>query len=116
MASKNEPSLKPGGRNLLLLCLAGIVMALISTSISLIIYRSSGDIYIDRSRPGYISEDEVYDTADDGNETFSSDGEITKDVLDEYAKDINDIYQRLDAAKDAFSDKALSAETLGIDE
>lgn len=116
MASKNEPSLKPGGRNLLLLCLAGIVMALISTSISLIIYRSSGDIYIDRSRPGYISEDEVYDTADDGNETFSSDGEITKDVLDEYAKDINDICQRLDAAKDAFSDKALSAETLGIDE
>ena len=113
MASKNEPSLKPGGRNLLLLCLAGIVMALISTSI---IYRSSGDIYIDRSRPGYISEDEVYDTADDGNETFSSDGEITKDVLDKYARDINDIYQRLDAAKDAFSDKALSAETLGIDE
>lgn len=116
MASKNEPSLKPGGRNLLLLCLAGIVMALISTSISLIIYRSSGDIYIDRSRPGYISEDEVYDTADDGNESFSSDGEITKDVLDEYAKDINDTYQRLDTAKDAFSDKALSAETLGIDE
>ena len=116
MASKNEPSLKPGGRNLLLLCLAGIVMALISTSISLIIYRSSGDIYIDRSRPGYISDDEVYDTADDGNESFSSDGEITKDVLDEYAKDINDIYQRLDVAKDAFSDKALSAETLGIDE
>ena len=64
MASKSEPSLKPGGRNLLLLCLAGIVMALISTSISLIIYRNSGDIYIDRSRPGYISEDEVYDSDD----------------------------------------------------
>jgi hypothetical protein len=116
MANDNEPFLKPGGRNLLLLCLVGIVMALASTSISLIIYRSTGDIYLDRSRPGYISEDEVHDAADDGKESFSSDGEITKDVLDGYAKDINEIYQRLETAKDAFSDKALSAEMLGIDE
>ena len=50
MANDNE-SLKPGGRNLLLLCMVGIVMALVSTSISLIIYRSTGDIYLDRSRP-----------------------------------------------------------------
>ena len=116
MASDDEPFLKPGGRNLLILCLIGIVMAIVSTSISLAIYKGTGDIYLDRSRPGYISEDETHDTTDDAKESFSSDGEITKDVLDEYAKEINDIYQRLDSSKDAFSEKALSGETLGIGE
>lgn len=116
MASDDEPFLKPGGRNLLILCLAGIVMAVVSTSVSLAIYKATGDIYLDRSRPGYISEDEVNNTPEETNESFSSDGEITKDVLDEYAKEINEIYKRLDSSKDAFSDKALSGETLGIDE
>ena len=116
MASDNEPFLKPGGRNLLLLCLISIVLTSILTWISLLIYRSTGDIYLDRSRPGYISEDEVHDTADDGKEKFSSDGEITEEVLDEYSKGIDEIYQRLESSKEAFSDGALSGETLGIDE
>lgn len=116
MASDDEPFLKPGGRNLLLLCLTGIVMAIASTGISLAIYKGTGDIYLDRSRPGYISDDEVQDTADDGKESFSSDGEITKDVLDEYSKEINEIYNRLESSSEVFSDKALSGETLGIDE
>jgi len=116
MASDDEPFLKPGGRNLLLLCLIGVAMAVISSGISLAIYKGTGDIYLDRSRPGYISEDEVHDAADDGKESFSSDGEITKDVLDEYSKEINEIYQRLESSSEAFSDKALSGETLGIDE
>lgn len=116
MASDDEPFLKPGGRNLLLLCLTGIVMAIASTGISLAIYKGTGDIYLDRSRPGYISDDEVHDTADDSKESFSSDGEITKDVLDEYSKEINEIYNRLESSSEVFSDKALSGETLGIDE
>ena len=37
-----------GGRNLLLLGLGSVVIALITTSISLAIYHNSGDIYIDR--------------------------------------------------------------------
>lgn len=61
MASDDEPFLKPGGRNLLLLCLAGIVMAFVSTGISLAIYKGTGDIYLDRSRPGFISDDETHD-------------------------------------------------------
>ena len=116
MASDDEPFLKPGGRNLLLLCMIGVVMALISTGISLAIYRGTGDIYLDRSRPGYISENETHDEVEEAMETFSSDGEITKDVLDEYSKEINEIYKRLDSASEAFSDRALSGETLGIDE
>lgn len=116
MASDNEPFLKPGGRNLLILGIVGIVMALVSTGISLAIYRSTGDIYLDRSRPGYISDDEVHDVTDDGKEKFSNEGEITKDVLDEYAKEVNNVYQRLENSKDAFSDDVLSGESLGISE
>ena len=116
MESDDEPFLKPGGRNLLLLCLAGIVMAFVSTGISLAIYKGTGDIYLDRSRPGFISDDETHDVTSEVKENFSSDGEITKDDLDEYAKEINEIYERLESSKDAFSEKALSGETLGIDE
>ena len=40
--------------NLGILAVAAALIALITTSISLYIYKATGDIYIDRSRPGYI--------------------------------------------------------------
>ena len=56
MNAEENKDKKPirGGRNLVLLGVGAITIALITTSISLYFY-SKGDIYIDRSRPGYIS-------------------------------------------------------------
>ena len=40
-----------GSRNLLILGLGSILIAGGTTSVSLAIYRNTGDIYLDRSRP-----------------------------------------------------------------
>ena len=54
-----------GGRNLIILGIASILIALATTSVSLAIYRATGDIYLDRSRPGFISEGEQHNEEDD---------------------------------------------------
>ena len=43
-----------GARNLLILGCGAIAITAITTSLSLFIYRQTGDIYLDRSRPGYV--------------------------------------------------------------
>ena len=50
---------------------ASVIIAIATTTISLIIYRATGDIYLDRSRPGYIAEDEKHTKEDDNKETES---------------------------------------------
>ena len=50
-----------GNRNLTLLGIGALILTVFTTSVSLWIYRSSGDIYLDRSRPGYLSDEEEAD-------------------------------------------------------
>ena len=52
-----EPKKVNGGRNLIILGVFAIFVALVTTSFSLWVYRQN-DIYLDRSRPGFISEGE----------------------------------------------------------
>lgn len=109
----NEKPIR-GGRNLIILGAGTALIALISTAASLQIYRSTGDIYLDRSRPGYISEDEKHNKEDDQKEDFSNEGEITDKVLNEYLKELDKIEERINASSDDFSPNALSDESLGI--
>ena len=103
-----------GGRNLIILGAGTALIALISTAASLQIYRLTGDIYLDRSRPGYISEDEKRNEENDQKEDFSSEGEITDKVLNEYLEELDKIEKRIDDLSDVFSPNALSDESLGI--
>lgn len=112
--SREEEFIHSGGRNLLLLCFSSIVIATITTTISLIIYQATGDIYLDRSRPGYIAEDEKHTTEDDNKENFSSDGAIDVEALKDYKTQLESVEKRLDSSKDAFDGTPLSNETLGI--
>lgn len=105
-----------GGRNLILLGLSATVIAFISTAVSLQIYRSTGDIYLDRSRPGYISEGEKHNEEDDQKQNFSNEGEISKPVIDEYLKEFDKIVDRVEKASDSFSSEALSDDSLDISE
>lgn len=109
----NEKPIR-GGRNLIILGASATVIALISTAVSLNIYRTTGDIYLDRSRPGYISEDEKHNTEDDQKETFSNEGEINADTIDEYLKELDIITKRIDDASNDFSGDAISDESLSI--
>ena len=52
-----------GGRNLIILGCIAATIALATTSVSLAIYHGSGDIYLDRSRPGYLPDKEEIEQA-----------------------------------------------------
>ena len=105
-----------GARNLFILGVVAISLAVISTTISLYIYHATGDIYLDRSRPGFIFEDEtVGDTAGESTTySFSPDGEIDRDTLSEYLDELDKVIEEVDAASSAFSADPLSDESLGI--
>lgn len=109
-----KPHVIHGGRNLMILGIGATVIALISTTVSLWIYRGTGDIYLDRSRPGYIAKDEKRDDDEEGDEDFSSEGEITQDVLDSYLEEIDSISGRIRARENSFATDQLSDDALGI--
>lgn len=102
-----------GGRNLMILGLASVLIAVVTTAISLFIYRATGDIYLDRSRPGFIAEDEKFN-GDDAKEIISNEGEVDKKTYDEYLKELDSIMGRIDKTADSFGPDALSDESLGI--
>jgi hypothetical protein len=103
-----------GGRNLIILGLSSAAIAALTTIVSLQIYRSTGDIYLDRSRPGYIFEDEKHNEEDDQKEVFSSEGEINQQAIDEYLGELDKIIQRIDASSGDFSPEPLSDDSLSI--
>ena len=99
-----------GGRNLILLGLGAAVIAFIST------YRKTGDIYLDRSRPGYIFEDEKHNPDDDKVEDFPNDGPVTAETLDGYLRELDDANGHIENLSDDFSSEPLSDESLLIAE
>ena len=101
-----------GGRNLLLLGIASVLIAIVTTGISLIVYHNSGDIYLDRSRPGYLPDEE--EVGEESEE--ESDGSVTVDGVDEYLKELNAEIEAIDSYKKPFESNVLSDKNLGISE
>ena len=115
MSSDDEKEKKPihGGRNLILLGLGAIAIALLTTSISIYFY-SKGDIYIDRSRPGYISEDEKHTDEEDKQENYSNEGAIDERSLTEYLEELDHVSERIEASQNDFGPDPLSDDNLMI--
>lgn len=105
-----------GGRNLAILGVGSILLAVVTTSVSLAMYRISGDIYLDRSRPGYLPDEKEVeeDTDTTTNFTFSDSGTLTAEDLDEYLKALHILDNRLNNFDDPYSPVPLSDESLGI--
>ena len=104
-----------GGRNLVILGVVATAIALLTTGISVAIYHVSGDIYLDRSRPGYLpEEEEIEEEVEEEEFEFSKSGAITPVVIDEYLKELDAEAQALDAYTEPFGEAALSDEKLGI--
>ena len=103
-----------GGRNLCILGIGALIVAIITTSISLKIYHDTGDVYLDRSRPGFISDEEKHQTGENIKETFSEDGEINAKVLDEYLQKLEQMRKKSDDYIKDFTTNPLSDDQLGI--
>ena len=101
--------------NLFLLGVGAVIISLVTTGISILIYHYSGDIYLDRSRPGFLpDEDEIAEQDDDEEFVFSEDGPVTKYDLDEYLKAFQEKLKELDALKNPYSPEPISDDALGI--
>ena len=107
-----------GKRNLIILGVGAMVITTVTTCLSLWIYRSSGDIYLDRSRPGYLPDEEEVDNdpTTNSNYVFSETGALTEKDLDEYLKELKKLDNRLKALSDPYASGPLSDESLGISE
>lgn len=107
--------MEQGGKNLVLLGVFATLIAVITTGVSLMLYHNSGDIYLDRSRPGFLpDEKEIEEEKVEEEYTFSRSGKITGDVLDELLKNLDLEVQSIDTYSDQFGEGALSDERLGI--
>ena len=118
-SNKEEKSklITKGGKKLILMAVIAIFISLSLTTVSLAIYHYSGDIYLDRSRPGYLPDDEEVETEDDteeGDYTFEKSGAITREVLDEYLKKLQVEVDALNEYQNPFDDEALSDEHFGL--
>lgn len=104
-----------GGRNLILMGFSAIVIATVTTSVSLLIYRLTGDIYLDRSRPGYLpDEEEASEEVNETNFVYPDSGELDMHELDEYLRQYRKLDERLNKLTDPYGAGPLSDESLGI--
>lgn len=107
-----------GGRNLIILGAVSTVISVALTGISLLIYHNSGDIYLDRSRPGYLpDEEEIKEEGEKEEEyVFDKSGGLTAAVIEEYLTKLNIEVKAIDAYEEPFDEDVLSNEHLGIPE
>lgn len=101
-------------KNLLILGIASVSIALITTIVSLVIYHNSGDIYLDRSRPGFLPDEEEVETKPQSTYAFDSTGTIDAETLNDYIDHYDDAVEVIDNLEAPFSATPLSDESLGI--
>ena len=110
--------LTKGGRNLILLGIISTIIALGTTGISLAIYHNTGDIYLDRSRPGFLPDEaeikEGEENQEENDYEFEKSGKLTAEILDEYLNNLDNEVKAIDTHDNAFNEKAWSDEKLGI--
>ena len=102
-----------GGRNLAILGLTAALIALTTSGISLYLYHASGDIYLDRSRPGYLPEKDEQSTGET-EYIFSDTGDLTEDVLEEFITHLDETIDHAKSITSPFAEKSISDDTLGI--
>ena len=114
--TSERPKTTKGGRNLILLGIGAVLIASLTTFIALKIYHDSGDIYLDRSRPGFLPEKEEAEAdKDPADYSFKDSGALTSEVLDEYLENLKQEINRLnDFSAEPFDAAPLSDETLGF--
>ena len=113
----NQEEQKRGGFNLVLMGIIAIVIAMTTTGISMAIYHNSGDIYLDRSRPGFLPDEEEIEETDDDEKSeydFSKIDKLNAETVKEYLENVKKEIEEIDSYKNPFGEEVLSDEYLGI--
>lgn len=115
-ATRRGKKFRKGAMNLVILGVASILIAAATTGVSLAIYHNSGDIYLDRSRPGYLPDEEEIEESEDEKMEYELEksGKITMDVVEEYLENLDTETKAIDVYEDNFGSEALSDKHLGI--
>ena len=104
-----------GGKNLVILGTVAIAIAVVTTTISLVIYHNSGDIYLDRSRPGYLpDEDEITENNTKEEYDFSNVETLDMQSIEDYLDHLQAEVRAIDAYDKPFGAEVLSNQNLGI--
>ena len=105
-----------GPRNLVFLGVAAVLITFATVSVSLKLYHDSGDIYLDRSRPGFLPEkEEAEEDADPADYSFPDSGTLSEEDLTDFLTNLKSELNRLnDFSSDPFSPVPLSDDTLGL--
>lgn len=106
-----------GSRNIILLGLGAVLITATTTAISMAIYYNSGDIYLDRSRPPFLPDDDELEQKEGtvkDKYSFSKTGTITKDVIDEYIENLNTQVEKIDNIADPYSPDDLADKIFGL--
>lgn len=102
--------------NLVILGVGSTLITLLVVIVSLKLYHDSGDIYLDRSRPGFMPEEtEVSQKTDNSDYNFSDFGSLKSTDLDELLEHLKTELDHLnDFSSEPFSPAPLSDEALGL--
>lgn len=93
-----------------LLLIITVAIALVMTSLSVVIYNSTGAAQLDLSRPGYRSVSDKVERVD-GIDTYSASGPVNKGSIEEFMK-LYDTQANKAKAVDAFNGDPLNPEVL----
>ena len=113
---QEKKATEKGGRNLVLLGIGSTIIALLTVSISLVIYHNSGDIYLDRSRPGFLPDEEEieHEEKEDDDYEINKDEKISSELLREYLNKMDKIMDEMNTYDKPFGEEVLSDDSLGI--
>ena len=115
--NKTQEKMEKGGRNLVILGVLSVLIAAATTGVALAIYHNSGDIYLDRSRPGFLPDEEEIEGESEKKEedySFEKDGKLTQEDIEELIENLNKEIKAVDDYKKPFGAEVLSDEHLGI--
>ena len=115
-----KEKMQKGALNLVILGVLSTVIAVATTSVALAIYHNSGDIYLDRSRPGYLPDEEEIEQGENEPEEedyeFNKDATLTEAEIDEFLSELQEEIDAINAYEKPFGAEILSDEHLGITE
>lgn len=114
MSEEAPASVSKKNYNLLILGVVAVAIALITTAISVLVYHYSGDIYLDRSRPGFLPDEKEVEDERKEDYAFSENDELTNENLEEFLTNFKETLDDLDKVNEPFSEKPLSDESLDI--